>query len=106
MLKILLRNRIFYACNSIARKFSRAKMFYPEIYVAGLMPILVFYMNDGPMTRRIRRSTGCPEGSPSCCGVRSLEINFRSIGWDYIMAPTKIMANYCAGPCNGISFLL
>jgi len=70
------------------------------------MPILVFYMNDGPQTRRLRRSTGCPEGSPNCCGVRSLEINFRSIGWDYIMAPTKIMANYCAGPCNGISFLL
>ncbi|XP_052776918.1 growth/differentiation factor 8-like isoform X2 [Mya arenaria] len=67
----------------------------------GLLPILVFYMNDKTSSRRQRRSVACREGGDQCCHKETLEINFRDIGWDYIMAPPKIRPNFCTGSCNG-----
>ena len=68
----------------------------------GMMPILVFYMRQSKThRRRYRRETDCIEGGNNCCHKETLMINFRDIGWDYIMAPSSIRPNYCTGSCNG-----
>ena len=72
-------------------------------YKEGMMPILVFYMRQSRAhRRRYRRETECVEGGNNCCRKESLLINFRDIGWDYIMAPASIRPNYCTGSCNGM----
>ncbi|KAH3828986.1 hypothetical protein DPMN_130974 [Dreissena polymorpha] len=69
----------------------------------GLLPILVFYMRETvPGSKKWRRSTPCTEGGDNCCHREALHINFRDIGWDYIMAPPAIRPNYCTGSCNGV----
>lgn len=69
--------------------------------LAGYGPILVFYMKKHGGHRRPRRETRCTEGGNNCCHKETLEINFRDIGWDYIMAPSSIRPNFCTGSCNG-----
>lgn len=71
------------------------------ILYAGYGPILVFDMKKHGGHRRPRRETRCTEGGNNCCHKETLEINFRDIGWDYIMAPSSIRPNFCTGSCNG-----
>lgn len=69
----------------------------------GYMPILVFYMKQHPRSlKRNKRHVPCIEGGMNCCHKEQLEINFRDIGWNYIMTPETIRPNFCTGSCNGV----
>lgn len=54
----------------------------PKIVIQGSKPLLLSDQCQGP-----------------CC-VRSLEIDFEKLGYDYIVHPRKYTANYCEGTCN------
>ncbi|KAK9754094.1 Transforming growth factor beta like domain [Popillia japonica] len=52
--------------------------------------------------RKMRRNVmNCDEGSNEriCCRY-PLTIDFESFGWDFIIAPKKYNAHYCAGDCD------
>ncbi|KRT79404.1 hypothetical protein AMK59_8464 [Oryctes borbonicus] len=59
-------------------------------------------INTKQSRRKIRRNLiDCDEGSNEriCCRY-PLMIDFESFGWDFIIAPKKYDAHYCAGDCD------
>ncbi|KAM4698214.1 growth/differentiation factor 8-like [Rhinophrynus dorsalis] len=71
----------------------------------GLNPFIEVKVTDTP--KRSRRDFGldCDEHSTEsrCCRY-PLTVDFEAFGWDWIIAPKRYKANYCAGEC-GIAFL-
>ncbi|XP_072023779.1 inhibin beta E chain-like [Amphiura filiformis] len=65
-------------------------------------PILA--MTYAMKNRERRQSSQNPNGNRcnprhSCC-MRSLQVTFAEIGWDWILQPPSYTANYCTGVCN------
>uniref|UniRef100_A0A0N4ZI53 TGF_BETA_2 domain-containing protein n=1 Tax=Parastrongyloides trichosuri TaxID=131310 RepID=A0A0N4ZI53_PARTI len=50
-------------------------------------------------TKRSEQTSRCKTKVDGCC-KRNLRINFDNIGWNFIVSPKEIVANYCEGKCH------
>jgi len=55
--------------------------------------------------KRAKRSTdlNCDDREETACCRYPLEVDFIEFGWDFVIAPLKYPAYYCAGECSGES---
>ncbi|CRL08163.1 CLUMA_CG020966, isoform A [Clunio marinus] len=68
-------------------------------------PFIDILPKDQRKKRLKRSSPRCQKGSnESRCCRHELTVDFDKFGWDWIIAPKKYDANYCAGECQ-IAFL-
>lgn len=68
-------------------------------------PFIDILPRDQRKKRTKRSSLRCSKGSTeSRCCRHDLTVDFDKFGWDWIIAPKKYAANYCAGECK-IAFM-
>lgn len=66
-----------------------------------LQPFIEVYVKDRSDDRRFRREVRkCSPGTKqkNCC-LYSLIVDFEKFNWNWIIAPKRFEANYCAGEC-------
>ena len=67
--------------------------------------IMVSPQNPLPSLRRRRSSLPAPpnpcstSGPTDHCCTDSVEVDFESLGWDFILSPRSLQFNYCRGSC-------
>ena len=68
---------------------------------AALQPFIEVYVKDREDKHRIRRgaSTCDPAAKQKNCCLYNLTVDFKSINWNWIIAPQRFDANFCAGDC-------
>ncbi|XP_050072657.1 growth/differentiation factor 8-like [Anopheles maculipalpis] len=85
---------------------SSKKLRYKKDESEALIPYIEIVFRDAPK-KRIKRnlSLNCDENANEtrCCRY-PLMVDFEKFGWDWIIAPKRYEASYCAGECM-ISFL-
>ncbi|OWF38590.1 bone morphogenetic protein 2-like [Mizuhopecten yessoensis] len=67
------------------------------------IPLLKLDAEERPILKRVKRQAGrrdCTQGDGEdrCCRFRT-QINFRDIGWNWVIAPTDYEAFHCEGTC-------
>lgn len=66
-------------------------------------PLIEFTMDECSThdreTRSVRRQRCGRTRDPQCC-LQEFTVNFTAIGWNWILLPRTVSANYCQGTCN------